>query len=126
MRFQLNDIGWEIKEISEQELLEKYKEINPKDDVFYVFGICLKIKNVILLSNELEESQKKRTLIHELMHAWLWTNKIELENFSEEEMCNFTAASYYFINNVVTKYFASKQRSGSNNAKGIRKGKRNK
>ena len=110
MRFQLNDIGWEIKEISEQELLEKYKEINPKDDVFYVFGICLKIKNVILLSNELEESQKKRTLIHELMHAWLWTNRIELEDFSEEEMCNFTSASYYFINDVVTKYFTTKQR----------------
>ncbi|MBQ8299496.1 MAG: ImmA/IrrE family metallo-endopeptidase [Clostridia bacterium] len=126
MKIQLNDMKWEIKETSGQELLEKYRAANPGEDVGYVFGICLRITNEILIAQELSEPQKKRTLIHELMHAWLWTNRIGIENFTEEDICNFTSASYYFINDIVTKYFVSRQRSGLINAKRVRKRKRNK
>ena len=57
--------------------------------------------------------QMMYTLIHELMHVWLYenghTNQDGTEVFSYEDLCEYTALAYLSIERIVNLYLNSKK-----------------
>ena len=99
MRFKINNTEWEIKEISNADMQDKFC----LDDKF-THGITIYSENTIYLNKDSKNMLK--TLKHELMHAWLFEyghNQDEKE-FNNEDICEIVACSNDFINEVVEKY----------------------
>jgi len=58
-------------------------------------------------NNEMCIQQKKKTLMHELMHCYLWEcGTCDFSQFNEEDLCNFSASSHYIIHEIVSNYFS--------------------
>lgn len=98
MKFKINNDEWTIREVDEAEM-----GYDMKND--YTLGVTeYKKQEIRLLKNY---KGKKRTLIHELIHVWLFEyghNQHDKE-FNFEDVCEIVASSNNFINEVVEKYF---------------------
>lgn len=108
MKFKINNIEWKIKEISLKEINQKYMdthngEVDNKE--LYCFGLCRYPENIIFLNKEICLGQKRKTLMHELVHCYLWSVGMQYNQFEEEDLCNVVSASNEFINEIVSKYF---------------------
>ena len=68
MKFKMNNEEWEIIETNQEKMCEEYNEEFKNDGNFYN-GITCPIKKKILLYEDLDSQQKKKTLYHELMHC---------------------------------------------------------
>lgn len=112
MKFKCFNMTYEIIEVSEEELKEKYIEEHPKDnkDDIYVFGNTSYTEHIIRISKELNEEEKIKTLKHELCHCWMWNtaNSGHME-YNEEHICEIVASSNNFINEVVNEYIKMKE-----------------
>lgn len=86
-----------------------------------IFGQTRYQPQDILLMRSLPSSQLRKTLIHELMHIWLW-EAAHYQNeprFNSEEVCDIVAQSHNFITDVIAKYDAvSSKSSNSSNSNG--------
>ncbi len=99
MKFKINNSEWEIKEISNADMQDKYC----LDDEF-THGITIYSENTIYLNKD--SKNIIRILKHELTHVWLYEyghNQDEKE-FNNEEVCEIVASSNDFINEVVKRY----------------------
>lgn len=108
MKFKINELEWEIKEIPLKELIQKYKDTHEgeySDKELYVFGLCRYPENIIYLNQELCTGQKRKTLLHELIHCYLWSVGMQFNQFEEDDICNIASASNEFVNEVTNKYF---------------------
>lgn len=112
MKFKCINMIYEIIEVSEEELKEKYIKEHPKEDKddIYIFGNTSYTEHIIRISEELNEEEKIKTLKHELCHCWMWntSNANHLE-YNEEHICEIVACSNEFINEVVEKYKKHKE-----------------
>lgn len=105
MEFEIKNEKWTIKELN---LEEMYKENHEEfvDDGSYIFGLTCPAQKKIYLYKELDEFQKRKTLMHELMHCYLFTyvsfNPIE---FSIDDFCDISANSHDIIHKIVNDYF---------------------
>lgn len=102
----INDEEWTIEEREGKFILDVYNR-HREEKAGYMFGLTSFPDRKIYLNSEVESfHQKRRTLLHELMHAFLWSmGACEFDRFDEEDMCNFSAASHYVIHDIVEKYF---------------------
>lgn len=102
----INDEEWTIEEREGKFILDEYNR-HREEKAGYMFGLTSFPDRKIYLNSEVESfHQKRRTLLHELMHAFLWSmGACEFDRFDEEDMCNFSAASHYIIHDIVEKYF---------------------
>lgn len=98
MKFEINNNVWEIKEISNAEMQNKY------DLDGFTHGITIYSENIIYINQD--TANKTRTLKHELVHVWLWEygHNQEEKIFNNEDVCEIVACSNDFINSVVSKY----------------------
>lgn len=105
MMFKINNENWEIKEVSQEELCGIYNEEYVKDGNYYL-GSTEPTTKTIYLYKDLDKEQKRKTLIHELTHCYLFTfvsfNDI---NFSIDDFCDLHANSHDIIHNIVEDYF---------------------
>jgi len=104
MKFKINNIEWEVKEISNADMQDKYC----LDDKF-THGATIYSENIIYINKD--SKNILRTLKHELMHVWLFEyghNQDEKE-FNNEDVCEIVASSNDFINEVVGQYKQDKQ-----------------
>ena len=93
MTFKCNGVEYEIKEVN---IIE--------DDSSNV-GLTIYQEKTILLK-KLDKDYMIKTLIHELIHVWLYEyghNQTDKE-FNNEDVCEIVACSNTFINEVVEKY----------------------
>lgn len=107
MNFEINKNTYEIKEINEDELKEIYikEHFNEKKNEIYIFGRTDFVKHLILISNELNNQEKIKTLKHELCHCWMWnTANANHQEYDEEHICEIVANSNDFINEIVSQY----------------------
>ena len=106
MKFKINNAEWKIIEQSKQEMINLYKEqIQPEEDVYFVFGLTNKSYHIIFINQDMCEEQKIKTLKHELMHCYIWMYGLyNAPNFDEEMICDIVASSNDFINEVVEEY----------------------
>lgn len=108
----INDEEWTIEEREGRFILDEYNR-HREEKAGYMFGLTSFPDRKIYLNSEVESfHQKRRTLLHELMHAFLWSmGACEFDRFDEEDMCNFSAASHYIIHDIVEKYFEPTRRA---------------
>ena len=107
-KFEINNEKWEIIETSQEKMCEEYNEEFKNDGNFYN-GITCPITKKILLYEDLDSQQKKKTLYHELMHCYLFTyisfNNID---FCIDDFCDISANSHDIIHKIVEDYFKDK------------------
>ena len=104
--FTMNGIIWMIKEVSQETFWEDDHE-EFKDDGSYFFGRCKVNNNEIWIWKDIVSMQQKRqTLLHELMHAYLFSyltfNNIE---YDTDTWCDISANSHDMIHDIVDRYF---------------------
>lgn len=109
MDFRINNRNWEIKELSQEEMRETYKNYKydgePAEGKY--FGLTYFDKQIILIDKDLHIEQKQQTLMHELMHCYLGTYGFtnSHDQYNEEDVCNISANSHDVIHAIIEKYF---------------------
>ena len=53
----------------------------------------------------MHKEQKRQTLLHELMHCYVWSYVCGFNNISEEALCDISANSHDIIHEIVENYF---------------------
>ena len=113
-KFEINNEMWSIKEVVSNWIRDEYNQ-KTKSDANYVFGLTDFANRKIYINICQDFAQKRRTLMHELMHTYLWTvGACNFSQFDEEDLCNFSSASHYIIHKIVEEYF-----SNSNNLSSV-------
>lgn len=107
MKFKMNDRKYTISEKSREEMFGVMKEPNKENGKEYL-GLHFPARNEIWLLSTLEKEQKKKTLLHELMHCYIWSYMTDLETLNEEDVCNISANSHDIIHKIVEDYFKQK------------------
>ena len=108
MKFKMNNRDWEIKELSQEEMREKFREYKydgePKEGKY--FGLTYFDKNKIYIDKDLCLDQKEQTLKHELMHCYIGCYLFNSEKeYTEEDLCNISSNSHDIIHEIVNDYF---------------------
>lgn len=107
--FDINNDTWKIEEKCKDKLLELYKKECKEDDIYMIYGITKKSNQTIYINSEMSEQQKRKTLMHELMHCYLYEFGIHnFSQFDEEDLCNFSAYSHDIIHKIVKDYYTYK------------------
>ena len=101
MKFKMNEIEYEIKEVEQEELM-KYRN----QDEGYYYGQSHFIEQEIWLDKELNKEKKRKTLIHELTHVYIreYITSRDIEP-DEEVLCDIAANSHDIIHKIVHEYF---------------------
>lgn len=108
MKFKMNNREWEIIEISQDEIREKFKEYkyDGEPQLGKYFGLTYMDKQKIYIDKDLHIEQKKQTLMHELMHCYIGVYLFNNSNkYDEEDLCNISANSHDIIHEIVERYF---------------------
>lgn len=108
MKFKMNDREWEIIELSQEEIRERFREYKydgePKEGRY--FGLTYLDNSKIYIDKDLCLDQKKQTLKHELMHCYIGCYLFNVEKeYTEEDLCNISANSHDIIHKIVEDYF---------------------
>lgn len=99
MHITINEILWEIK------------ESEPNNSMLLVDGTRCRgtthfFHQQIILDNTLKQDTKYNVLCHELAHAFLYVTQLkDKDEFTEEEICNFTGNYARQIIRIADKYF---------------------
>lgn len=106
MKFKMNDRNWEIKEIS-QEMFVPTGNPEEKGDCY---GLCAYNEQIIYLWKDLHEEQKRKTLMHELLHCYIgcYISFEDIDEYNEDVMCNICANSHDIIHKICEDYFELK------------------
>ena len=113
MKFKMNDLEFEIIEIEQTEykqfrLLEDERDGCKASDTesgVYLGSTHHKICKIYLDKNQ-PEDRKRRTLLHELMHCYIYEYICHSEmQFSDEDIADISANSHDIIHKIVEDYF---------------------
>lgn len=105
MKFIMNGRTYIIKEVSQEDLRLENGEI----DGTY-FGLTIPNRQEIWIWEELLKEQKRKTLLHELAHCYMF-NYITFNNteFGEDTWADIFANSHDMIHEIVEDYFNSQK-----------------
>lgn len=107
MEFVMNDRNYTIFEKTKEEMFGVMKEPNKEDGKEYL-GLHMPAKNEIWLLKDLKEQQKRKTLMHELMHSYIWCYMTYMEQLNEEDVCNISSNAHDIIEKITNDYFKNK------------------
>ena len=109
MKFTINNDEWQIEEKSKDELKELYEK-ETQEKTYFVFGVTIKSAHIIYINKDMCESQKIKTLKHELTHCYIWEFGLyNVIDINEEVICDIVASSNDFINEIIEQYKKKKQ-----------------
>lgn len=104
MKFTMNNREWEILEVEQKEMCDLYGEEVSNYNKY--FGITVPEEHKIYLWNDIPLEEKRKTLIHELTHCYLFSyisfNNI---NFSIDDFCDINGNSHDIIHKIIEDYF---------------------
>lgn len=107
MKFEMNDIIFTIRKVSQDELFGDAGKESTKSSNY--FGRFRPYDAEIWISKDLPKSQERKTLIHELTHCYKFCYVCDFESLDEEDLCELTAASHDIIHKIVENYFKTKE-----------------
>lgn len=107
MKFEMNDRIFTIEDVSQDELWGDAGKEKNKDANY--FGRFRPYESTIWLSKDLGKEQKRKTLMHELMHCYIFSYVCDFETINEEDICNLSANAHDIIDKIVNKYFKEKK-----------------
>ena len=108
MKFKMNEREWIIKEIPKREIIDLYINVTGDKEIQTVFGLTDYEQKKVYLNQEICPTKKQQTLHHELMHVYIEEYCLPKNEYSEEELCNFSANSHDITHKIVEEYFRSK------------------
>lgn len=108
--FEINNLNWKIIKLPNEELQELRKKIGEEQNTKYnedswYYGFCDCAHHTIYISDYVCLEEQRRTLIHELTHAWLWSHGASYAQYCEDAVCDIVASIYCFVNQMLTKYY---------------------
>lgn len=116
MKFKINNMNWEIEEISQEEIKTMQNERKAKDEEnvksldWRYYGITYHDDLKIYIDKNLHADRKKKTLIHELTHCYINSYITHQDkNYNEEDIADIVSNSYDIIHEIVDKYFKIKE-----------------
>lgn len=120
MKFKINNNSWLIRELCNIDFQEIRKKLGgeqnvPVEEGAFVFGFCDYASHTIYLNDYQCEEEKKMTLIHELIHCWLWSHGASYTSYCEDALCDTVSSSHEFINKTIKEYFKGDDINGINN-----------
>lgn len=83
-----------------------------RDDGESFFGLCSFSDQKIYLHKELSKDIKRRTLQHELTHAFLYIRALRAESYDEETLCEIVSSIADEVSRIGNNYFKPKQERG--------------
>ena len=100
MEIKILNTTWEIKEVTALRL----SEVMSSDKVLYL-GACDPMINTIFLLKDMNNEQKRATLIHELTHAIQWETSLQqhLSEEQKEQYCDFVKFAFPIIEKILNK-----------------------
>lgn len=113
MKVKINNLNWEIKEGTQEEIKTIMKEKadkgiddDPSESGRY-FGSTFLDDQIIILDKDLPQDRKRRTLLHELTHAYIgcYITHLADTKYGEELVCDIVSNSYDIITEILNKYF---------------------
>lgn len=112
MKFTINNLNWQIKEISQEQIKtilnqrRNTKDEDTKNTETRYYGITYHDELTVYLDKDLHQDRKKKTLIHELTHCYIGAYITHQEKTYDEEMvADIVSNSYDIIHKIVDKYF---------------------
>ncbi len=106
MKFKINNREWKIIELSQEEIRQKIKNYDGTiEETGQYFGTTHPKYQVIYIDKNLHIQQKRQTLLHELMHCYLVSYLFDMNNLTEENLCDISACSHDIIHEIVESYF---------------------
>lgn len=114
--FKMNDRVWHIVEVEQKTFWEADNELDKMNSREYYFGRTMFDTNLIWLWKDASQEQKRKTLVHELLHCYrgcyVTFNDIECD---EDFWCDMCGNSHDMIHDIVERYFDSKPKSAKVN-----------
>ena len=86
---------------------ENMYNLQPEKDrsKFLPFGLTVHKERKIYINSDLCLQERYRTLIHELMHAWMWvTGNANHEEYNEDHICEMVASSNTVIYDIACRF----------------------
>ena len=105
----MNEISWKIEEVKQDIIKEKIKKYDGEVEKGQYLGATFPKHQIIYLDKDTDLDQKKQTLTHELMHAYITSYLFDLHDISIEDLCNISACSHNIIHKIVEKYFKDRK-----------------
>ena len=113
MKFKMNGIEYEIKEMAQKEYKQYRREEDEEkgseitDTLQGVWhGATHFTTNFIFIDKSLPKDRKKRVLLHELTHCYIGEYMShEKEQFTEEDVADVAANSHDIVHKIVEDYF---------------------
>lgn len=113
MKIRINDIEYQIKEMSQKE----YKDFRKKEEedtgseitdttkgTWY--GASHHYQNIIFIDKDLKKDRKRKVLIHELTHCYISEYITHQEQqYTEEDVADISASSHDLVHKIVEDYF---------------------
>jgi len=105
MKFEMNGKKWTIKEVNQDDFWKD--EGKEKEYGNYHFGRTFFQTQEIWLDNAISQEQKKKTLIHELVHCYIgcYIAFTGFDNCNEDFWCDIYCNSFDIITKIVEDYF---------------------
>lgn len=109
MKFKMNNVEFEIKEVSQEEMLQW--KCDEQDGYYY--GQTHFMTQEVWIDKILSKEKKRKTLIHELTHVYIreYLTSRDIEP-DEEVLCDINANSHDIIHKIVEDYFRKKVNNG--------------
>lgn len=111
MKFKINNMNWEITEISQEEIKTMQNKRKAKDEEniksldWRYYGITYHDDLKIYIDKDLAPDRKRRTLIHELTHCYINSFITHQEQeYNEEDVADIVSNSYDIIHEILEKY----------------------
>jgi len=112
MKVKINNLNWEIKEATQKEIKEMINK-RAKNDLEEeaitgrYYGSTYLDEQIIWIDKDLPLDRKKRTLLHELGHAYIgcYITHLADTSYNEELVCDIISNSFDIIREIADKYF---------------------
>ena len=108
MKVRIKDYEYKITETNDKTDTEFW---NKERGELILFGSCNNVSCEIKIWKDVSETQKRKTLVHELTHAFLfvyWGSYNLKEKYDNEDMCCFVETYAEDILKITNEYFLEK------------------
>lgn len=108
----MNGRKWTIKEVPQEAFWEDDNELDKMNSKEYYFGRTHFNTQEIWLWEGASKEQKRKTLIHELVHCYRgsYFTFASLDGQDEDLWCDIVSNSFDIINEIITNYFKTQGR----------------
>ena len=105
MKFEMNGHTWEIVEVGHKEIMEEYSKDGDMSNIASIYAFVRFSDHKLFLDANNCYYTMNKSLLHELMHIYIYEYCSWEMNFNEEIVCDLVANSHNVINEIAKEYW---------------------